>query len=144
MADLIFINDPAAQQSVRNLVQVGLTSAMLTDDQIMDDAIGGAAESLVRSLVPDVVTLTDDQQAQVRMAVIYETAATVLEALPMTTSERHGDEMQVSIARVDTVQRIVSLRSRSQGFLAALLVPANDSGSVSFFDAVPAFRSRGY
>jgi hypothetical protein len=144
MADLIFINDPVAQQSVRNLVQVGLTSETLKDDQIADDAIGGAAEAFVLGLVPDVATLTPEQQARVRLAVIYETAAMVLETLPMTTSERHGDEMQVSVSRVDTMQRIAALRFRSQGFLADLLLPVTSTGNVSFFDAVPALRSRGY
>jgi hypothetical protein len=137
------LTDESAFASVRNLVQIGLTAEDLPSDKIADPAIGGATEALVLARIPDYDALDSAEKDRVRNAVIYLTAATILESMPLITTEAHGDEHSYTVNRITTDKRILSLRARADEFLVDVVAAPTYRRS-TMFAVAPARRVRGF
>jgi len=121
------ILDADLMKSIRTLL--GVSAEVLPDSVLADPLLGGAAEATVLAQIgpPPYAERPLDQQAIIRTAVAYRTAALALETGPVrrsleTTSEQFSDQYAVRRNATDISAWASQLRLQADEALAPLLV----------------------
>jgi hypothetical protein len=125
--------------AVRGAIDTTLDDEALPDDVIEQPTYAAAAELELLRRDPDAVTRTGSERTHMLNALVFLTAARLVQAIPQLITERQGD-YSYSRTQINGLDRAATLRGLASDELAAYLTDTAVPGVI--FAVAHGYRGR--